>query len=70
MDLFKYTFQMFNISQQVTHSMEQEALRTQSLHSRWLVPFMPLKGETQMGAFHRQIFSLSLVQFRSEVQKK
>lgn len=45
MDLFKFTFQMLSIRQEVAHSMEQEALRAQPPGSHWPAqPQAPLKG--------------------------
>ena len=73
MDLFKCTFPMFSISQQGTHSTEQEAPRAQSSCSQWrLVPFTttPQRRKADGGFPHANLYSLSLVQFRSEVKKR
>lgn len=73
MDLFKFTFQMFSIRQQVTHSTEQEALRAQSSwNSHWLMAFTTTSQRRNAdGGFpHSNLYILILVQFRREIEKQ
>lgn len=73
MDLFRITFQMFSIRQQVTHSIEQEALRAQSSwNSHWLVAFTTTSQRRNAdGGFpHANLYILILVQFRSETEQQ
>lgn len=55
-----------------SHTTEQEALRAQSPRSRWLLPFTtPSQRRNPDGSFRQaNLYSLSLVQFKSEVQKQ
>lgn len=72
MDLFRFTFRMFGIGQQVPHTTEQEALRAQSPPSHWLLPFTtPSQRRNPDGSFPQaNLYSLSPAQFKSEVQKQ
>lgn len=72
MDLFRFPCQMFGIGQQVPRATEQEALRAQSPPSHWLVPFTTTSQRRNPdGSFPQaNLYSLSLVQFKSEVQKQ
>lgn len=71
MDLFKFTFWMFSIHQQVTHSTEQEAFRAQS-GSHWPGPFTATsQGRDADGSFqHANLPILGLVQWRGEAEEQ
>lgn len=73
MDLLNLTFQMFSIRQQDTHSPEWQTSRAQSHPvptSLGQFATTPQRRMADGGFPHANLYSLSPVQFRSEVQKQ